>query len=83
MLLEVFNVASPEEAVAVAKEVGYVLDETYTPVPMDRGYAIHPVGEGKSWILRGERGEKTDPRIKEWSDGKQELCGGLMPFCHE
>jgi hypothetical protein len=80
MMLEV-EAATGEQAKDIAKEVGYVLDEGYSPVPLKRD-------NRQTWILRGERGDKIkdapgkhnrgvagpDPRILEWSDAKMQTC---------
>ncbi len=60
LILEVFA-SSGEEAKMIAREVGYILDEEYIPVP-DKG----------TWFIRGKRGESYshDLRIIEWPDSE-------------
>lgn len=59
MLIEV-TAPNSNEATAVAKAAGYVIDDSYKAVPMPE----------QTWILRGERGLQVvaDDRIKEWGD---------------
>jgi len=65
MILEV-TARTGQEAEQIAREVGYDLEESYTPVPMPEG----------TFILRTTRDfNKTvpaDDRIKVWGDAKIE-----------
>jgi hypothetical protein len=65
MMLEV-TANTGEEAKQIAKEVGYDLEESYTPVPMPEG----------TFILRTpldfKKDVPSDDRIKVWSDSKIE-----------
>jgi len=65
MILEV-TAQNGEEAQQIAREVGYELEESYTPVPMPEG----------TFILRTPRDFNKqvpqDDRIKVWGDAKIE-----------
>lgn len=67
MMLEVEAITG-EEAIEIAKEAGYNLDDAYSPVPCSR--------DGKvAFIVRGTRSDETknDPRIREWTDMRFDL----------